>query len=166
MRHCLLSTSWYSLELQFTAASYVTVRYVRDINVLKIVWFPMKERIDFHLLQLVFKVLYFAPSHLTSRSMRLSIHVCCVLNAEKRFTLSTAALHEKTLTASRFFWINMTNSLRKKSYSENTEFSCWLVVIVLFSLMTIHWVYKRKQLQTRETSLGTLSAAWLPYLLG
>ena len=24
----------------------------------------------------------------------------------------------------------MTNSLRKKSYSENTEFNCWLVVIV------------------------------------
>ena len=25
---------------------------------------------------------------------------------------------------------NMTNSLRKKSYSENTEFNCWLVVFV------------------------------------
>ena len=90
----------------------------------------MKERRDFHLLKLVFKALYSAPSHLTSRSMRLSIHVCCVLNAAKRFTLSTAVLHEKTLTASCFLWINMTNSPRKKSYSENTEFSCWLVVIV------------------------------------
>ena len=56
MRDCLLSTSWFSLELKFVAASYVTGRYVRDINVLKIVWFPMKERRDFHLLKLVFKL--------------------------------------------------------------------------------------------------------------
>ena len=36
----------------------------------------------------------------------------------------------RTDVNSRFLWINMTNSLRKKSYSENTEFNCWLVVIV------------------------------------
>ena len=27
---------------------------------------------------------------------------------------------------------NVTNSLRKKSYSETTEFSCWLVVVFFY----------------------------------
>ena len=46
-------------HLQFAAASYVTGCYVKDINnALIIGWLPVKERRDFHLLKLVFKVLY------------------------------------------------------------------------------------------------------------
>ena len=46
-------------HLQFTTASYVTGCYVKDINdALIIGWLPVKERRDFHLLKLVFKVLY------------------------------------------------------------------------------------------------------------
>ena len=70
-----------------------------ETYVLKIVWFPMKERINFHLLKLVFKALYSDawPSYLKinevahtglAHKCRKKIHTVAVLQDEQMLTVA------------------------------------------------------------------------------
>jgi hypothetical protein len=53
-------------HLQGAAAGFVVGRYATKLDVLKLGWLPIKERIYFHLTQAMFKALYFDqwPSYL------------------------------------------------------------------------------------------------------
>ena len=59
----------------------------------------------------------------------IPLGICGLKNNSRRITYGIGCVWGMP-SLSPLSSLDMTNSLRKKSYSENTKFNCWLVVIV------------------------------------
>ena len=96
-------------RLQFATASFVTCKYVDNINtVLKLGWLPVKERRDYSLLKHAFKAINYNkwPSYLqlevvcNSRNLRSSAHTALTIPLEKGTFQDSAAALFNSLPAS------------------------------------------------------------------